>query len=126
MADYSAQDMLKMQQDAVKRVQNMQQRARQTLQHQPPPHPNRGEPSGQSRTPAHHQPQSTSKPPPEHSTALAPQQNTPKKNHGLLDMLNLKSLLKDSDTALILTVLLLIADNESDTMLLLALLYILM
>ena len=112
-----------MQQDAVRRVHEMQQRARQSMQNAqvqtaqsavPPPQPQHVQQEQTS-----HSPRNTNTRKQEQHPAVVEH-----KQRNLLDLFNLKNLLKDSDTALILTILLLLGSDETDQLLILALIYI--
>jgi len=94
---YNSNDFLNMQREAERRVMEMQKRAKNTVE---------------SNTPT-----SISKQPPLPSPA-------PK--HGFLEMLNLKSLFEGKDTSLVLMVLALMNSEDTDPLLLLALLYVIM
>ena len=99
MAGYSQNDLMKMQQDATRRVMEMQQRAKKTVE-------------------AAHS-EKKNEPP-----VLI--QNSDNNKRGILDLINFKSLLKEQDTTLVAALLLMLSVEETDTYLLLALLYILM
>lgn len=153
--DYSAQEMLNMQQEAARRVADMQARAKRTLQwdtgRQAPPaaqtpagRPSGGShPSGEFRPPGGSRPSGGSRPlaearPPAKPPAHAPAQTAgglPSllgglgnfgRGKNLLNMFNFKELLHDSDSTLILAMLLLLASEDADELLVIALVYILM
>jgi len=145
-ADYSRAELERMQAEAVRRVRDMQERARKSVGGAPayeqrnkgqptdvreersggrgvPPHGQSNRPSyGPARHAAHEERHEET--PPEHR----PPQKQPAKSGGfnLLNMLNLKNLNLEGDRTLILLLLVLLAGEETDTMLLLALLYIML
>ncbi len=94
---YNQSDFANMQREAERRVMEMQRRAKATVG-------------------AHEQP------PPQVSESPVPQ----KKGNNLLSMLNFKSLLEGKDTSLVLMVLALLSAEDTDPILMLALLYVMM
>ncbi|MBR4869139.1 MAG: hypothetical protein IKU10_08270 [Clostridia bacterium] len=92
---YTNNDLANMQREAERRVMEMRQRAKATVNATP------------------QQPPPTTPPPP-----------APKRD--LLSMLNLKSFLEGKDTSLVLMVLALLSAEETDPLLLLALLYVML
>lgn len=104
---YSKQDLLRMQQEAERRVMEMKERAQSTVHSQSP---------GQEKK------EPVKAPPPHHDDIndLLPRRN------GFLDMLNLKSFFKEQDTTLVLLLIVLLSSEEMDPLLMLALLYIIM
>ena len=89
-------DFMTMQREAERRVMEMRQRAKSTVENHPQPAP----------------------PPP----PSAP----PAKGNSLLNMLNLKTFFEGKDTSLVLMVLALMNSEDTDPLLLLALLYVIM
>lgn len=98
---YSGNDFMTMQREAEKRVMEMQRRAKNTVE------------TGTSKQEASH-------------PAMVPASEKPVSRHNFLDMLNLKSLFEGKDTSLVLMVLALLNSEETDPLLMLALLYIMM
>lgn len=96
MANYSQSDIMKMQQDATKRVLEMQERAKRRVE------------------------ESSSEP------NVSPKVNAAEKQRNILDLINVKSLLKEQDTTLIAAILLMLSSEDTDPFLILAMLYILM
>ncbi len=101
MAVQSSNDFLQMQREAEKRVMEMQRRAK-----------SRVEPK-ESTVPAQPVPS-------------APRQPKPAAKHSFLDMLNIKSFFESKDTSLVLMVLALLNAEETDPLLMLALLYVIL
>ena len=102
---YSSSDMLSMQADAIRRVREMQRRAQLTVSRQAAPDPPPG-PRQEQNTPL-----------PLHT----PQEKQGNFLSGLMESLNL-----DNDRLLLLALILLLAHEGADTMLILALFYIMM
>lgn len=100
MADYSQNDIMRMQRDATKRVLEMQERAKRRVEGNP------------------------QKPPDFSPCEGSVMQQS--KNRNFLDLINIKSLLKEQDTTLIAAILLMLSAEDTDPYLLLALLYVLM
>lgn len=96
MAGHSSGDFAAMQREAERRVMEMQRRAKSTVEH------------------------AKEEPPP------LPNKAPPSKSNNLLGMLNLKSFLEGKDTSLVLMVLALLSAEDTDPLLLLALLYVMM
>lgn len=95
-AGYNNNDFVTMQREAERRVMEMRQRAKSTVE-------NRQQPS----------PPAVPSPPPQ-------------KGNSLLNMLNLKTFFEGKDTSLVLMVLALMNSEDTDPLLLLALLYVIM
>ncbi|MBR6548442.1 MAG: hypothetical protein IKT68_02765 [Clostridia bacterium] len=91
-------DFYNMQREAERRVMEMQRRAKQRVE-------------------SDHEPSSPDMP---------PSAQPPTKKQGFLEMLNLKSLFEGKDTSLVLMVLALLNNHDTDPLLLLALLYVIM
>ena len=96
MANYSQNDIMKMQQDATKRVLEMQERAKRRVE---------GTPS---------------------EPVVSPKVNVSNEKRNILDLINVKSLLKEQDTTLIAAILLMLSSEDTDPFLILAMLYVLM
>lgn len=96
MANYSQNDIMKMQQDATKRVLEMQERAKRRVEGTPP------------------------------EPVVSPKVNVSEDKRNFLDLINIKSLLKEQDTTLIAAILLMLSSEDTDPYLILAMLYILM
>ena len=79
MANYSQNDIMKMQQDATKRVLEMQERAKRRVE-------------GMSSEPV-----------------VSPKVNVSNEKRNILDLINVKSLLKEQDTTLIAAILLMLS-----------------
>lgn len=116
----------RMQNDAIRRVRNMQQKAQSHV----PPMPNYVRPLRGVRQPAFEAPpentvDNTAKSVPQPAVAHA---NSPNKGIGLgfLDKLNLKNFEIDADRALILMMMALLGKETADETLMLALLYIML
>ena len=102
MAGQNPSEFLQMQREAEKRVMEMQRRAKS--------HVETKEPMGSVQSPQ--------------SVPLNP---SPEKKHSFLDVLNIKSLFESKDTSLVLMVLALLNSGEnSDPLLMLALLYVML
>lgn len=115
-ANQNSDDMQRMQQEAVRRVREMQARA----QHPRPETAQRHEPSEQESRQTHRQGEHTNER--RQETATVPvAAGTPKQPAGGI----FQSLMKDSDQTLILILLLLLMENEADMELLFALMYLL-
>lgn len=108
MSGYSSEEIIRMQQDAVRRAQDMQRRARGGSGRSAPPPPPR---------PKHPHPESVPRP--------GKKQSPPRSGHNLLHLLNFQNLEMDSDTILILLVFFLLASDDGDIYTLMALLYLL-
>ena len=87
---------MKMQQDATKRVLEMQERAKRRVEGTPP------------------------------EPVVSPKVNTAQEKRNILDLINVKSLLKEQDTTLIAAILLMLSSEDTDPFLILAMLYVLM
>ncbi len=109
MSGYSSDEIIRMQQDAVRRAQDMQKRARG------------GSGAGRSSPPPPRQKPSHSDPPPRPGGKTPPRRS----GHNLLNLLNFQNLEMDSDTILILLVFFILASDEGDIYTLMALLYLL-
>ncbi len=101
MAGLNSSDFMQMQRDAEKRVMEMQRRAKSHVESPKP------------------------------SEAVQPSQSiqepsSPVVKHSFLDMLNIKSFFESKDTSLVLMVLALLNSQESDPLLMLALLYVIL
>lgn len=130
-------DMERMQQEALRRVQEMQSRARTAGGGEHPPEaPGRhGEPKPhgpqerRSSPPAqqHAHPHTQQEPPPPHPPSAPPAPMEPVGGMGPMGGITdiFQSLMKDSDRTLILVLILLLANEETDTGLVLALMYLL-
>lgn len=125
MAEYSTDDLFKMQQDAMRRVQEMQSRARHTLEDAPyyDDAPSAAEPPRQKRETRRRRPDSHGppKPPPQPK----PERNPEPEEPSLFSGLKIGNINISRDHALILSLLLLLYSEDSDKTLMLALLYIL-
>lgn len=154
MAEYTHQDMEKMQREAENRVRDMQQRAQQRLNwenfgHAPLPSSRNAANTGNPYRPAQNARQ-------EENRSEFPDENESRQKYGqanqehrprtpevqvrssspfssllggpmkFLENLNLKELLHDSDTALLIAILLLVSREDSDPLLTLALIYIML
>ncbi len=110
-------DMPRMQQEALRRVQEMQARARASGGEHPQ------DTSGQHRDHVSHG--SPDPPPMQHGPPpqMAGTPPVPKGENGITDIF--QSLMKDKDRTLILILILLLANEETDTGLVLALMYLL-
>ncbi len=97
----SSNDFMQMQREAEKRVMEMQRRAKIHTESKEPKAPPIAVPS-------------------------APVISKPAKNHSFLDMLNLKTFFENKDTSLVLMVLALLNAEETDPLLMLALLYVIL
>ncbi len=125
---YSDADMLRMQQDAIRRVHDMQRRANHAVQGggQMPQHPSGGNGSPPRRQPVQNPFQRPISPP----APITSQEHNPVSQDssplsGIKDILS--SLKGSSDTFLILALLLVLVNNdEQDMLLMLALLYLLL
>ena len=95
---YDRNDFATMQREAERRVMEMQRRAKSTVEGRPEPKPPAPPP-----------------PPP-----------LPAKRNDLLSMLNLRSFFENKDTSLVMMVLALLSAEDTDPILLLALLYVMM
>lgn len=129
----NADDMQKMQQEAIRRVQEMQSRAKMSLegkQHVPEQmRPSQGQQSqNSSREPepqkeSHHTAQ-------KESPAPSPAVHSPPSHHsaGKSDMITdiFASIMKDSERNLILLLILILVGEQADTSLILALMYLMM
>lgn len=111
-------DMPRMQQEALRRVQEMQAKARASGGDHPP------EASGQHREqPSRSSPEPSSAPHGPSSPQMASTPPAPIGANGITDIF--QSLMKDKDRTLILILILLLANEETDTGLVLALMYLL-
>ncbi len=100
MAGQPSNDFLQMQRDAEKRVMEMQRRAKSRVEPQEPV----AQPQSNQTVPA----------------------KPVGKKHSFLDALNLKTFFENKDTSLVLMVLALLNSQETDPILMLALLYIML
>ena len=122
MAEYSREDLVRMQQQAARRVQQMNERARRSLE----------------RTPAGHRPAV-----PEFEVAApepkeTPVESVPKQGRlpssascggsvgGAARFFNLRQIFQDADAPILLAVLLLLTTEKEDPLLLMALVYIML
>ncbi len=103
-------EMLRMQQEAVRRAREMQNRARRGEPPKPPPPP----------PPIHHESMSPSPPRMERPVERPLPPPPPNHSEGLLEVL-----FRDKEKTLILCLVLLLMDEKSDNSLILALLYLL-
>jgi hypothetical protein len=92
-------EFMNMQREAERRVMEMQRRAKQAVQSEEPPK--------------------------QEWTSSAPAVSQPPKRN-FLELINLKSLFEGKDTSLVLMVLALLSSDDSDPLLMLALLYVMM
>lgn len=128
------QDMQRLQQEAIRRVREMQSRA-QMAAHPPQPHPPADPPGGQEHPPS--PPPNSSQPgrqgnggqngqggqPPSRAGAMQPQQaGGPSQPAGLPDLF--QRLFQDEDRTLILILILLLMEEKTDPSLLFALMYL--
>lgn len=109
---YSHGDMLSMQQEAIRRVRQMQEKQRASLQ----------KASANGKDDKHNAADKSNKP----EQKNAPEQSGGKKGSSFLKLFNFKNFNFDSDSTLILLIALLLADNEDDELLLPILVYLLM
>ncbi len=101
MAGQNSSDFIQMQREAEKRVMEMQRRAKSRVEPK--------EPTGSVQ--------------PTQSIHSSP---PPAVKHSFLDMLNIKTLFEGKDTSLVLMVLALLNGQETDPLLMLALLYVML
>lgn len=101
MANSNANDFMQMQKEAEKRVMEMQRRAKSHTESKEPKAPPIAVPS-------------------------APVFQKPAQTHSFLDMLNVKTFFENKDTSLVLMVLALLNAEETDPLLMLALLYVIL
>lgn len=128
MAEYSTDDLFKMQQDAMRRVQEMQSRARHTLEDAPyyDDAPYAAEPPRQKREARRRRTERTdTNAPPKPSPQPKPERNPEPEETSLFSGLKIGNINISRDHALILSLLLLLYSEDSDKTLMLALLYIL-
>ncbi len=113
MASNDTADMQRMQQDAIRRVREMQSRAQQTLNQSqnpaPPPEP-----------PPHKEPERAHKP---HAVPPPPPQLPPQAQATSLSNL-FDGLMQDSERTLIMVLLLILVSEKADTGLIFALMYL--
>ncbi len=125
MAEMTKAEFERMQNDAIRRVRNMQQRAQS---HVPPMpdyvRPLRGIPQRQNHTPEPETPQSVNPPTQPRVNSAPPKPLSG--GLGFLDKLNLKNFEMDSDRSLVLMMMALLGKETADETLMLALLYIML
>ncbi len=129
MAEMTREEFERMQNDAIRRVKNMQQRAASHL----PPMPDyvrplRGAITESFPEAVSNEPEPLHTPPPKSASPpkFAPPPKTISSGLGFLDKLNLKSFEMDSDRALVLMMMALLGKETADETLMLALLYIML
>jgi len=117
VADYSGRELEKMQNEAERRVREMQSRSRLPTG---PSHVSQRE--RDARTRSQHQP------PQDNPTQeeIPPAEPPAKPANSILNLINLKGLDLDGDTSLIALLILLLSGDQSDELLLLALVYVLL
>ena len=125
MADYTYQDIMQMQNDAIRRAEEMQKRARTTAgleanqsKNEPPQEPKRiPMPSGYLQQNESHQPQKDAHIPQQEGNVKAPFVERLKNGLGDVNI--------DSDKALLLSLIMLLSQEGADELLIMALIYIL-
>lgn len=125
MADYTYQDIMQMQNDAIRRAEEMQKRARTTAgleanqsKSEPPQEPKRiPMPSGYLQQNESHQPQKDAHIPQQEGNVKAPFIERLKNGLGDVNI--------DSDKALLLSLIMLLSQEGADELLIMALIYIL-
>lgn len=114
------QEMQRMQQDAIRRVREMQSRAQQTLNHPPEtPVPHR---ETSARNQAHPPEVAPAAPSAAPEMPTLPAELAPKQENPITDLFN--GLLADSERTLILVLILLLISEKADTYLIFALMYL--
>ena len=122
MTEQQRREMDKMQEDAIKRMREMNSKSRQQGGY--PPSPDFVRMNGKTSSNNHSSPHKKEEKKP--VVVIDEPQSTHSKGFSLLKMLNLSNFKMDSDFTVIIAMILLLSSEESDELLLLALLYIMM
>lgn len=122
MTEQQRREMDRMQEDAIKRMREMNSKGKQQGGYPPAPDFVRMNNTNPSHNNSPKQKKEEKKP-----VVVADEpQSTPSKGFNLLKMLNLSNFKMDSDFTVIIAMILLLSSEESDELLLLALLYIML
>ena len=114
--EYSYNELMQMQEKAIRRVQEMQERARQTMKNNPLPELEFEERAEERKPP---KPENKPEPPKVKAEKVNIPNNSPPKNNPLSNLLTL-----DRDKATVLPLLMLLGKEGADNILLIALMYI--